>query len=61
MSLLPVAAPGLYDTDAPQPETVKFKKIEHFMTVDVGLEKATLTAIDINGEIIEKFTVKKRQ
>ena len=52
---------GLYDTDAPQPETVKFKKIEHFMTVDVGLENATLTAIDINGEIIEKFTVKKRR
>ncbi len=50
----------LYDTDAPQPETVKFKKIEHFMTVDVGLENATLTAIDINGEIIDKFSVKRR-
>jgi len=51
---------GLYDTDAPQPETVKYKKIEHFVRVDVGLEDAMLTAIDINGEIIEKITVKKR-
>lgn len=51
---------GLYETDAPQPETVKFKKIEHFVSVEVGLEKATLRAIDINGEIIDAFTVSKR-
>ncbi len=50
----------LYDTDAPQPETVMFKKIEHFMTVDVELEQAVLTAIDINGEVIEKIIVNKR-
>ncbi|MDH5603001.1 MAG: metallophosphoesterase, partial [Cyclobacteriaceae bacterium] len=25
---------GLYETDAPQPQTVKFSKIEHFMQVD---------------------------
>jgi hypothetical protein len=52
---------GLYETDAPQPETVTFKKIEHFVSVEVGLEKATLTAIDINGEIIDEFTVSKRK
>ena len=50
----------LYDTDAPQPETVIFKKIEHFVTVDVGLQQAVLAAIDINGEVIEKVVVKKR-
>jgi predicted phosphodiesterase len=51
---------SLYDTDAPQPETVKFKKIEHFMTVDVGLDETVLTAIDINGEVIEEVRVLKR-
>ncbi len=52
---------GLYETDAPQPETVIFKKIEHFVSVEVGLETATLKAIDINGEIIDSFTVSKRE
>ena len=35
-------------------------KIEHFVSVDVGLEKATLRAIDINGDIFDEFTVSKR-
>ena len=52
---------GLYEPDAPQPETQKISKIEHIVSVDVGLEKAVLTAIDINGEIIEKITVEKRK
>ncbi|MCK5346019.1 MAG: metallophosphoesterase, partial [Candidatus Heimdallarchaeota archaeon] len=51
---------GLYETDSPQPETVKFSKIEHFITVDVGLKEAKLTVIDINGEIIDEITVSKR-
>jgi hypothetical protein len=51
---------GLYETDSPQPETVKFSKIEHFITVDVGLNEAKLTAIDINGEIIEEIIISKR-
>jgi hypothetical protein len=52
---------GLYETDAPQPETIKFAKIEHFITVDVGLQEAKLTAIDINGKIIEEIMVAKRK
>lgn len=52
---------GLYETDAPQPETVKYNKTEHFVTVDVGLQEATLTVIDINGEVIDTVTVPKRK
>ena len=52
---------GLYDTDAPQPETVKIAKVEHFVLVDVGLERARLRAIDINGHLIEEFEVAKRK
>ncbi len=51
----------LYATDAIQPETVKYKKIEHFMRVDVGAETATLKAIDINGNLIEEVVVKNRR
>jgi hypothetical protein len=50
----------LYDTDAIQPETVKYQKIEHYMRVDVGLEHAKMTAIDINGNIIEEIISEKR-
>ena len=50
----------LYDTDAIQPETVKYKKIEHFMRVDVGLESTKMTAIDINGETIEEIITERR-
>ncbi len=51
----------LYDTDAIQPETVKYKKIEHFMRIDVGSENTTMKAIDINGEIIEEIVTGKRK
>ena len=51
----------LYDTDAIQPETVNYKKIEHFMRIDVGLEKTTMKAVDINGNLIEEITVDRRR
>ena len=51
---------NLYEPDAPQPETVKYAKIEHFVTVDVSLQEAKLTAIDINGQIIDEIKVLKR-
>ncbi|MEN8155597.1 MAG: metallophosphoesterase [Bacteroidota bacterium] len=50
----------LYNTDAIQPETVAYKKIEHYMTIDVGAEKTTLKAIDINGNLIEEIVVDRR-
>lgn len=50
----------LYDTDAIQPETVKYQKIEHFMRIDVGLSETTMKAIDINGELIEEIVVNRR-
>ncbi len=51
----------LYDTDAIQPETVKYKKIEHFMRIDVGFEKTTMKAIDINGDLIEEIITDRRK
>lgn len=50
----------LYDTDAIQPETVKYKKIEHFMRIDVGSENTSMKAIDINGELIEEIIAERR-
>ncbi len=51
----------LYDTDAIQPETVKYKKIEHFMRIDVGKDSTVMKAIDINGELIEEIKVERRK
>ncbi|MEN8121571.1 MAG: metallophosphoesterase [Bacteroidota bacterium] len=50
----------LYNTNAIQPETVKYKKIEHFMRIDVGKKQAIMKAIDINGELIEEINVNRR-
>jgi hypothetical protein len=52
---------GLYETDAPQPETVIYNKTEHFVAIEVGLEQAVLTAYDINGKVIDTITVEKRK
>ncbi len=51
---------GLYEPDTPQPETQKIAKIEHLVSVEVGLEKSVLTAIDIDGNIIEKIELQRR-
>ena len=51
----------LYNTNAIQPETVKYKKIEHYMRIDVGLEQAILKAIQLDGEVIEKIVVPRRK
>lgn len=51
----------LYDIDAPQPETVMYKKIEHYMRIDVGEKQVILKAIDINGNLIEEIKVKRRR
>ncbi|MEN8193787.1 MAG: metallophosphoesterase, partial [Bacteroidota bacterium] len=51
---------GLYETDTPQPETVKFSKIEHFISVNVNIDDAVLNVIDIDGNEIDKIVVKKR-
>ena len=51
----------LYETDAIQPETIKYKKIEHYMRIDVKKNFAILKAIDINGQLIEEIKVKRRK
>ncbi|UCH35980.1 MAG: metallophosphoesterase family protein [Armatimonadota bacterium] len=50
----------LYDTDAPQPESVKYAKIEHYVRVDVGPDKVAARVVDINGETIDEFEVAPR-
>jgi acid phosphatase type 7 len=51
---------SLYDPDTPAPETKKISKIEHYLRVDVGLEEAVITAVDINDGIIEAITLPRR-
>lgn len=50
----------LYKIDAVQPETVKYKLIEHYISVSINKDDAVLDAIDINGNEIEKIVVKRR-
>ncbi len=52
---------GLYETDAPQPETVKYNKIEHFVLVNINNNNAVLDVIDINGNEIDKITIDRRK
>ena len=42
------------------PETIEFSLIEHFVSIDVGLNEATFNVIDINGEEIDKIVVNRR-
>jgi len=51
---------GLYDTDAPQPETVKYAKVHHYVCVDLGPERARCRATDVDGNTIEEFEVLAR-
>ena len=51
---------GLYDIDAPQPETIKYSKTEHFVLVNINTDKAVLNVIDIDGNEIDKIEVDKR-
>ncbi|MCA9410362.1 MAG: metallophosphoesterase [Candidatus Omnitrophica bacterium] len=41
-------------------ETVKTAEIEHYLRVEVGESQTDITAIDINGNIIEKTSIKPR-
>lgn len=50
----------LYENTAIQPETVLTEKVHHYITVDVEEDTATLTATDIDGAVIESFTVEAR-
>ena len=55
------AGAPLYKVDAPQPETVKFKEIEHFVNVEVNKDAAILHVIDINGNEFDTIEVKRRK
>ena len=53
---------GLYDGDPKfAPESVLYKKVNHFISVDIGLKQATFKVIDTAGNEIETFTVDRRK
>ncbi len=52
---------GLYEVDSPQPETVKYNKIEHYVNVEVNTSDAVLHVIDINGKEIDNIKVVRRK
>ena len=47
--------------DAVQPETVNYKKIEHFMNIEVKQDEAVLHVIDIDGNEFDTIKVKRRE
>jgi len=51
---------GLYNPDTPAPETAMIKKVHHYCRVDVGKQEATVTAIELNGQVIERVVLKRR-
>lgn len=55
------AGAPLYKVDAPQPETIKFKEIEHFVNVEVNKDSAILHVIDINGNEFDTIEVERRK
>lgn len=52
---------GLYDIDIPQPETVKYNKIEHFVHISIKENNAVLNVIDLNGNEIDEIVVDRRK
>ena len=51
----------LYKFDAIQPESVKYRKVEHYMNVEINKENAVLHAIDIHGNEFDTIVVKRRK
>jgi hypothetical protein len=51
---------GLYDGDKLAPETKKFKKVNHFIRVDIDEDTATFTSKDLDGNLIETVSVGRR-
>ena len=54
------AGAPLYKVDAPQPETVNYKEIEHFVNVEVKESTAVLHVIDIDGNEFDTIEVERR-
>lgn len=50
----------LYATDAIQPQTINYKKIEHFIDIDVKTDNAVFHVIDIDGNEIDTIHVDRR-
>jgi len=55
------AGAPLYKVDAPQPETVNYKEIEHFVNVEVNETNAVLHVIDIEGNEFDTIEVQRRE
>ncbi|MBD0776786.1 metallophosphoesterase [Maribacter sp. ANRC-HE7] len=54
------AGAPLYDIDAVQPETLNYKKIEHFINVEVEQDEAVLHVFDIEGNEFDTIRVERR-
>lgn len=54
------AGAPLYDIDAVQPETLNYKKIEHFINVEVEKDEAVLHVFDIEGNEFDTIKVERR-
>lgn len=54
------AGAPLYDIDAVQPETLNYKKIEHFINVEVEQDEAVLHVFDIEGNEFDTIKVERR-
>jgi len=52
---------GLYETDSPQPETVNYSKVNHFLTIEVLGETATIEVIDIDGNKFDEIVIHRRK
>jgi hypothetical protein len=51
---------SLYDPDTPAPETVKVAKVHHYLKFEVDKGETKVTAIDLDGEVVDAFEMPQR-
>lgn len=51
---------GLYEIDLTSTETKVFEKVNHLIRVDIADDQATMKVIDLDGNIIDTFSIDKR-
>ena len=51
---------GLYETDSPQPETINYSKVNHYLSINVAGDESIINVIDIDGNKIDEIKLSKR-
>ena len=51
---------GLYETDSPQPETVNFSKVNHYLSIEISGATSTINVIDIDGKKFDEIFINRR-